>query len=150
MKKFLSLLISFLPFFVMNAQQSEEAVLHQMINKYVTSINECDTLLGRSIWAHSEEVSFIAPSGRMERWEEIKNNFMLGAMGNFSQRNLKSLTEIINIYGDVAWIEFFWEFDAVRKDGSPHNAKGRETQILRKIDGEWKFVHIHYSGGSNR
>lgn len=48
--------------------------------------------------------------------------------------------------GNAAWSEFSWTFDATRKDGSPHHARGRETQIFEKDnDGEWKLIHIHYS-----
>ena len=64
----------------------------------------------------------------------------------FKTRDLKSSNEIINVYNDVAWVEFYWVFDASFTDGKPMQTKGRETQILKKIDNQWRIVHVHYSG----
>ena len=40
---------------------------------------------------------------------------------------------------------------ATKLDGTPHDTKGRETQIFeRSADGSWRLVHIHYSGVGSR
>jgi hypothetical protein len=36
--------------------------------------------------------------------------------------------------------------DPEKHDGSPLKTEGRETQVLRKTDGRWELVHVHYSG----
>jgi len=49
--------------------------------------------------------------------------------------------------GDIALVEFYWRFDArFRQDGTPLHTEGRETQVLRRTDGVWHTVHVHYSG----
>lgn len=72
---------------------------------------------------------------------------MTGLFGKFfTERNLQKKTLKVSLNGNSAWSEFYWNFDAVRTDGTPHHAQGRETQIFEKgNDGIWRLVHIHYS-----
>ena len=40
---------------------------------------------------------------------------------------------------------------ATKLDGTPHDTKGRETQIFeRSADGSWRLVHIHYSAAGSQ
>lgn len=133
------------------AQRPEESTdrqaIEQVIEQYVETINHCDTALVNRIWSHADYVSFIAPSGRYATHHEIRDKLVVGLFGdNFRQRNLRKEELKINVHGDTAWAEFSWVFDAVRNDGTPHNTRGRETQILeRDPKGRWLLVHIHYS-----
>jgi hypothetical protein len=50
-------------------------------------------------------------------------------------------------YGNVSWLTFFWTFDGTLKiNNNTVQTKGRETQIWRKVNYEWRLVHVHYSG----
>ncbi|HJX97074.1 MAG TPA: DUF4440 domain-containing protein, partial [Candidatus Acidoferrum sp.] len=65
----------------------------------------------------------------------------------FSERKLTPRDITIHVYGDAAWAEFYWEFNAkFRKNGKPIATHGRETQIYRKMQGNWRIIHVHYSG----
>ena len=65
----------------------------------------------------------------------------------FSERKLSVKDVSIHVYGDTGWSEFYWDFAAKRrKDGSPVATKGRETQVYHKEQGQWRLVHVHYSG----
>ena len=45
----------------------------------------------------------------------------------------------------------YWTFHATKLDGTPHDTKGRETQIFeRSADGSWRLVYIHYSAAGSR
>jgi ketosteroid isomerase-like protein len=67
--------------------------------------------------------------------------------GFFSVRKLTPKDVSIHLYGDTAWSEFTWDFVATaRKDGSAFHSKGVETQIYRRENGQWRIVHVHYSG----
>ena len=67
--------------------------------------------------------------------------------GTFSARKLTPKEIAVHVYGDTAWSEFSWDFVAtVRNDGSPFHSEGRETQIYRRENGQWRIVHVHYSG----
>jgi len=67
---------------------------------------------------------------------------------NFTSRDLKSFDETIQIFGDMAVVEFYWIFDAVfgREIPTPMQTRGRETQVMKKFGDTWKIVHVHYSG----
>ena len=64
--------------------------IYSLLNKYVQSINECNLELAREIWDSEDSISFIHPLGYEDSFEEIKEHFYLGIMGNlFSKRDLK-------------------------------------------------------------
>jgi ketosteroid isomerase-like protein len=80
--------------------------------------------------------------------DQVAQNVFAHLMGEtFSERKLSIRDVSIHAYGDAAWSEFYWDFAAkFRKDGSPLATHGRETQIYRKEQGQWRLVHVHYSG----
>ncbi|MDX2046360.1 MAG: nuclear transport factor 2 family protein [Chitinophagaceae bacterium] len=148
MKKIiLSLLVILVSSFCF-AQKSikDEGEIKQLIEDYKVSINKADTLLGARVWADVPEVSFIHPKGHEKGWKGVKDNFYGMFRTVFKTRDLKSDNEVINVYGNVAWVEFYWVYDATFADGQAIQTKGRETQILKKEDNKWRIVHVHYSG----
>ena len=129
------------------SQEAEQEKLTYLIDRYIESINRCDTALVNRIWSHEDYVSFIGPSGYYSTHSEIRDSLVLGLFGTaFSKRNLRKDNLKLSIDGNIAWSEFTWVFDAVRMDGTPHHTKGRETQIFQKGEnGAWVLIHIHYS-----
>lgn len=126
--------------------QNDEAAIKTLLQNYKTSINQVDTMLAKTFWLTTSQASFIHPRGHEKGWEAIKTG-IYGMFGSrFTQRDLKSFDETITLYGDMAVLEFYWVFDATFADGTPMQTKGRETQVLKKMDGVWRIVHIHYSG----
>lgn len=118
------------------------------IDKYAKSVDDADTVLAAQIWWDSPDVSFIHPLGHEHGFDQIKQNVYQRLMGEtFSERKLTPRDIVIHVYGDAAWAEFYWDFNAkFRKDGQPITTQGRETQIYRKMLGHWRLVHVHYSG----
>lgn len=127
--------------------KNDEQKIKTLLETYKNSINQADTTLGKKIFVTTPELTFIHPRGHEKGWEGIKKGIygMFGSM--FSKRDLKSNDENIIIYRDMAILEFYWVFDATfaGEKPAPLQTKGRETQVLKKIKGEWKIVHIHYS-----
>jgi ketosteroid isomerase-like protein len=119
-----------------------------VIEKYAKSIDGADTALASEIWSKSPDVSFIYPRGHERGWEEVKKNVYEKLMGaTFSERKFTPRDVVVHVYGDAAWAEFYCDFAAkLKDDGSPLKTEGRETQVLRKTDGRWELVHVHYSG----
>lgn len=67
-------------------------------------------------------------------------------MGLFKQRDLQVRDVQIFVYGNTAYAEFYWGFDAVfKKDNTPLHTDGRENQLLVRIGDQWKIAHVHYS-----
>jgi Xaa-Pro aminopeptidase len=125
---------------------SEE--IKSLIAKYAKSIDGADTDLASQVWWDSPEASFIHPLGHEHGFEQIKQNVYKRLMGEtFSERKLSVHDVAVQLLGDAAVAEFYWDFTAkVRKDGSPVTTHGRETQVYRKMQDGWCLVHVHYSG----
>jgi ketosteroid isomerase-like protein len=121
--------------------------INALLVDYVTSVNELDLAKAESIWSSDDAISFIHPRGHSKGWDEISSTFYLGAMANFSKRDLRLRDITIRVLSpDTAWGDFYWDFDATFNDGSPAQTTGRETQVWKKETDGWKVVHVHYSG----
>ncbi|PYT53517.1 MAG: hypothetical protein DMG43_08830 [Acidobacteria bacterium] len=129
------------------ADDAASGRIKNLIAQYAKSVDDADTTLGAEIWSDSPDVSFVHPLGHEHGFEQIKQNVYKRLMGEtFSERKLSIHDVSVRVYGDAAWAEFYWDFAArFRKDGSPLATHGRETQIYRKEQGDWRLVHVHYS-----
>ena len=121
--------------------------IKNLIAKYAKSVSDADADLASQIWWNSPEASFIHPLGQEHGFEQIKQNVYTRLMGGmFSERKLSVRDVAVQVLGDAAVAEFYWDFTAkLRKDGSPVTTHGRETQVYRKMPGGWRLVHVHYS-----
>lgn len=119
-----------------------------LITKYARSVDEADTTLASQVWWDSPEASFIHPLGHEHGFEQIKEDVYKRLMGGmFSERKLSPHDVTVQVLGDAAVAEFYWDFNAkMRKDGSAVTTHGRETQVYRKTSDGWRLVHVHYSG----
>ena len=133
--------------FADNVGDSNLTEIEALLADYVTSVNELDLTKAEQIWSQTSTTSFIHPRGHEKGWQDIKASFYLDTMGRFSQRDLRLHDIDVHLLSsDIAWGEFYWDFDATFKDGTPLKTTGRETQIWRKESGGWKILHVHYSG----
>src|SRR6266481_2868381 len=128
--------------------KADQNAIRQLVAKYARSVDEADITLAAQVWLDSPEVSFIHPLGHEHGFDQIKQNVYERLMGEtFSERKLTPHDITIHVYGDAAWAEFYWDFNAkFRRDGQPITTHGRETQIYRKMPTGWRLVHVHYSG----
>ena len=131
-----------------NESHANENEIRQLVAKYAKAVDEADTTLAAQIWLDSPDVSFIHPLGYEHGFNQIKRNVYEHLMGEtFSERKLSPRDLTIHVYGNSAWVEFFWDFVAkFRKDGSSITTHGRETQVYWKTPDGWRLVHVHYSG----
>lgn len=64
----------------------------------------------------------------------------------FSARKLVPRDISITVFGNAAYAEFYWAFDATfRQNGEPLHTEGRESQMLVRVGGVWRIVKVHYS-----
>jgi ketosteroid isomerase-like protein len=127
--------------------KSNQDEIRQLVASYAKSIDNADVSLAAQIWLDSPDVSFIHPLGHEHGYEQIKQNVYEHLMGDtFVERKLSPHDLTVHVYGDSAWVEFYWDFVATfRKDGSPVTTHGRETQVYWKMANGWRLVHVHYS-----
>lgn len=124
----------------------DETAIRALIAAYAKAVDAADTNLAAAVWAATPDVSFIHPRGHEHGWNRVKQFFEQTMGATFSERRLSIRDISIHCYGETAWAEFYWDFAAkVRKDGSPVETHGRETQIYRRLQGAWRLVHVHYS-----
>lgn len=125
-----------------------EAEIRATIGRYRQSINDADVALAESVWACTDDVSFIHPRGHHHGWPAIRTGFYEQTMGgplNTRRLNIHDVT--VHIVGTAAWAEFYWDFEATfRSDGTGLTTEGRETQVFSQRHGQWRLVHVHYSG----
>jgi len=127
---------------------ADSGAIRGLIEKYAKSVDDADTNLAAEVWLDSPNVSFIHPLGHEHGFDQIKENVYHHLMGDtFSERKLSVHDVSVHVYGNAAWVEFYWDFAAkFRKDGAPLTTHGRETQLYQKERGRWRLVHVHYSG----
>lgn len=127
---------------------SSEQALKELIAEYATSIDRADAAIADELFSNGPEVTFIHPLGEERGRKQIKEDVYKNLMGGtFSSRELTPKDIAVHVYGDTAWSEFNWDFVAtVRKDGTAFHSQGRETQIYHRENGQWRIVHVHYSG----
>ncbi len=144
----LLLLISPVVFAQVTDTSRDVAQLKHLIETYATSIDAADAKLADEIWSDAPEVLFIHPLGEAHGRAQIEAEIYRNLMGGtFSERKLTPKDVSVHVYGDAAWSEFNWDFVAkVRKDGSSLHTQGRETQVYHRENGNWRIVHVHYSG----
>ncbi|MEY3052187.1 MAG: hypothetical protein RLY31_1972 [Bacteroidota bacterium] len=144
----LSFVVSTLVPWLLPAQATtvQDGTLSAFVERYAASIDAADTAMARRLWADSPDISFIHPRGTAYGWEGIVGVYRMFA-DRFARRHLQPRNLKVSESGDAAWLTFEWVFDAVFRDnGAPLQTRGRETQVLRKVGGEWRLLHIHYSG----
>jgi hypothetical protein len=124
----------------------DSVFFNSLVAQYVQSINQADTTLALKIWAPTDEISFFNPGGTEYGWKGIRKIYKM-FHDNFSNRKLNFYDVKYAYYGNVSWLTFFWTFDGTLKiNNNTVQTKGRETQIWRKVNYEWRLVHVHYSG----
>ncbi len=128
------------------APNRDEAAIRTLVAEYARAVDAADTSLAAAVWASTPDISFIHPRGHEHGWDGVKRFYEQTMGANFSARRLTIKDLAIHCYGETAWAEFYWDFAAtLRKDGSPVETHGRETQIYRKLQDGWRLVHVHYS-----
>lgn len=122
--------------------------INKLIENYAISINEGNLELADKLFLQSENTSFIHPKGHEVGINNLKKAFYIETMINmFSKRDLRIHDIKINLLADnFAFTEFYWDFYATfKQDNSELVTKGRESQVLIKVNNEWKIAHVHYS-----
>jgi Xaa-Pro aminopeptidase len=130
------------------ANSSDADQIKSLVSQYTHSIDTCDTTLAAQVWLDSPNATFIHPLGHEHGFAQIKHDIYDKLFGQtFSERKLSARDIAVDISGNSAVVEFYWDFTGkFRKDGSQITTHGRETQIYFKQDGAWRLAHVHYSG----
>ena len=130
--------------------KSDSIFFTTLVSQYVKSVNDADTSLALNIWARTADISHFNPEGTFYKWEGVKMVYAI-FRDNFTSRNL-TFSNLRYSYGnDVSWVTFDWKFEGTLKATQQvTRTKGHETQIWKKMNHEWRLVHVHYSEVPNK
>lgn len=144
---FATLLFLVVPGHAQERPLTDSGRIRQLITDYAAAVDAGNANLAAKVWdTTSADISFIHPLGHAHGWDEVKLIFTDLMGGMFSERKLTPRDINVHVYGDSAWSEFNWHFDATqKKDGVKVQTDGRETQIYRKRGNRWLLVHVHSS-----
>ena len=70
---------------------------------------------------------------------------MIVAGGGVEKNELSDVQVRVMPCGEVAVASYFTDYRLRTPDGNVSAAKGFESDVWQKIDGEWKVVSLHYS-----
>ena len=129
-----------------NNVSPDDVKIRELVNQYTESINNADTILGYTLFAHIGNVSFIHARGDEHNWEDINHNIYKFLGDTYSKRKLKIDYEYVWLQECASWVEIYYTFDAtINKDNSNIQVKYRETQLWTKINDEWRLSLVHDS-----
>ncbi len=73
-----------------NNVSPDDIKIRELVNQYTESINNADSILGYTLFAHHRgTVSFIHARGDEHNWEEINHNIYKFLGDTYSKRKLK-------------------------------------------------------------
>ncbi len=124
---------------------TEKEAVRARMNDYLDMVSNLDEKIAAGLWAKNGDVSIITPRSHFFGTKSIMNDFLKKTFSSFQYRKLSSLSEVINIYGDSANVQLYWNFDTIDAKGKKNQGRGRESLIFAKENGEWRLVHVHYS-----
>ncbi|HVN58470.1 MAG TPA: nuclear transport factor 2 family protein [Bacteroidales bacterium] len=125
--------------------QSDSTFFSTLVSQYVKSINDADTSLALAIWAKTADISHFNPQGTFYGWDGVKKVYRT-FKDNFTSRNLTFSDLRYSYSNEVSWVTFRWKFEGTLKSTNQlARTRGLETQVWKKVNHEWRLVHVHYS-----
>lgn len=124
----------------------KQAILH-LVKQYQNAIHTQNEEDFRKLWT-GEENTLISITHLYNGIDSIYHDFLIGGIRK-AYSKIDLIAENIDIHfidEDHAIVIFQYHTECVRNDTNEfYGIQGLETQIIKKIDNEWKLVHIHYS-----
>jgi ketosteroid isomerase-like protein len=96
----------------------------------------------------SDDITVLTPSNpyRVEGKPDDREEFEYGIRTAYNKVGIfQEMTPLVRVYGDTAFATYFSRgyYGEVSTGGAMVYLK--ETDVLRRIDGQWKIVHVHVS-----
>lgn len=147
MQKILSCAVIILMSFSANADHhgAENADLHAAIQAFDAAYANNDVEKYFSFYADDATVYFGGDTRQdldayHESWTEL-----IEAGGGVELNEMSDLKVEVMPGGDVAVATCFIDNRTRSPDGTTSSSRAYETDVWRKIDGEWKVISMHYS-----
>jgi len=96
----------------------------------------------------SDDITVLTPSNpyRVERKPDDREEFAFGIRMAYNKVGIfQEMTALVRVYGDTAFATYFSRGYYGEASAGGTMAYLKETDVLRRIDGQWKIVHVHVS-----
>ena len=91
-------------------------------------------------WYNLNQSNYIGVDHIVELWKMLQ-----AAMGAGKKAKCEARDERVTVVGDMALVSYLLDFDANFGAMGRFKQEARDTEVWRKIDGEWKMIHFHCS-----
>lgn len=127
---------------------TDQEQIKQLVNRYIQAIHTQDKDEFLSLWTGSDADTMISITRVFSGTASIYQDFLIDAIqARYSNIDLYSDSLTIHVLDEKTAIVIFAYHTqcTLRENGEDYGIQGLETQVLRKIDGQWKLQHVHYS-----
>lgn len=90
-------------------------------------------------WFNLNGSDYVGVDHISELWQMIK-----GLLGD-GRAESESSDERVTVEGDIGWVEFHLYYEADFGNLGKVAQHGRGTEIWRRVEGQWRMVHCHFS-----
>lgn len=129
----------------MSIIQSENDI-HEVILKYIKSIEDVNIDLVDEIWLDSDETTIIYPRNVIQGIDSIKENFYKEILlEKFLATKLTTHDFVVKGSEDIMVVEFKCHFLGMGKENKElYDSKGTCIQIYTNIKNQWKLRCMEY------
>jgi ketosteroid isomerase-like protein len=118
--------------------------LEEAVKRWAESHNKNDIDLLASCVSKAEDVEFCILGNRIVGWTALRERyqqlFQERRIAQFKVDNIST-----KLSGNVGWVSFDWHMKTLTSEGASWISEGVESQVYRKIEGEWLIVQAHSS-----
>lgn len=119
----------------------------KLVQEYQKAIHTQNEKDFRKLWTGKDN-TLISITHLFNGIDSIYNDFLINIIQK-SYSKIDLITKRIDVHfidDKNAVVIFQYRTECLRNNtNEPYGIQGLETQIIRKVDNEWKLVHIHYS-----
>lgn len=122
--------------------------IKQLVKDYQGAIHTQEEKAFRQLWTCEDNNTLISISKKYEGIESIYKDFLINGIQK-AYKKIDLITDDINIHfinEELAIVIFQYHTECIKRDTlEEYGIEGLETQVVQKVNNEWKLVHIHYS-----
>lgn len=122
--------------------------IRNLVRKYQHVIHTQNKEDFMSLWTCDNSNTFISITNKYVGIDSIYHDFLIDGIQK-SYKNINLIAEEVDIKfisNYIAIVIFKYHTDCIkRKINEEYGISGLETQVVKKIDDQWKLVHVHYS-----
>lgn len=127
---------------------TDKEQIKDLLERYIKAIHTQDKDEFLSLWTGTDADTLISITSVFSGTASIYQDFLIDSIqARYSNIDLYSDSLTIHLLDEkTATVIFAYHTQCtLRENGEDYGIAGLETQVLRKIDGQWKLQHVHYS-----